>query len=64
MHLALQTLVGQLPTAALYALVGVGFVIVYRGTQVLNFAQGLLALIGGYFFYSMPSRKGYLFGQR
>jgi branched-chain amino acid transport system permease protein len=42
----------------LYALVGVGFVIVYRGTQVLNFAQGLLALIGGYFFYSIAISEG------
>ena len=53
MHLALQTFVGQLPTAALYALIGVGFVIVYRGTRVLNFAQGTLALLGGYLFYSI-----------
>lgn len=53
MHLALQTFVGQLPTGALYALVGVGFVIVYRSTKVLNFAEGALALVGGYFFYSI-----------
>lgn len=55
MHLALQTFVGQLPTGSLYAFVGIGFVIIYRSTKVLNFAQGVLALFGGYFFYSISS---------
>jgi len=49
----IQVFVEQLPIAALYALVGVGFVVVYRSTKVLNFAQGILALIGGYFFFSI-----------
>lgn len=58
MHLAAQTFVGQLVTASLYALVGVGFVIVYRSTRVLNFAQGLMALIGGYVCYSIFNGAG------
>jgi branched-chain amino acid transport system permease protein len=39
-------------------LIGIGFVIIYRGTFLLNFAQGLLALLGGYFFYSMGVTLG------
>lgn len=51
MNLATQTFVAQLPIAALYALVGVGFVTIFRTTKVFNLAQGVLALLGGYLFY-------------
>jgi branched-chain amino acid transport system permease protein len=43
-----QLLIGQLVPASLYALVSVGFVIVYRSTKVLDFAQGQLVLLGGF----------------
>jgi len=55
MSLAIQTFVAQLPIAALYALVGVGFVTIYRTTKVFNLAQGVLALFGGYLFYAAVS---------
>ncbi len=58
MHLVLQTLIGQLTIGSLYALVAVGFVIVYRSTRVINFAQGLFALLGGYFFFSIADGLG------
>jgi branched-chain amino acid transport system permease protein len=58
MHLVLQTLIGQLTIGSLYALVAVGFVIVYRSTRVINFAQGLFALLGGYFFSSIADGLG------
>ncbi len=48
----LQVLVSAVPLAAMYALVAVGFVIVYRSSRVLNFAQGQLTLLGAYFCYS------------
>ena len=47
-----QILVGSLVPASLYALVGVGFVTVYRSSRVLNFAQGQMTLIGAYLFYT------------
>jgi len=56
--LVLQTLVGQVPAAALYALTGVGFVMVYRTTRVVNFAQGILAMLGGYTCYSLAHVVG------
>jgi branched-chain amino acid transport system permease protein len=35
----------------LYALVGVGFVVLFRATGVVNFAQGEFMVLGAYFFY-------------
>jgi branched-chain amino acid transport system permease protein len=37
-----------LALGSLYALLGVGIVVVYRTSRVLNFAQGELAIVGGY----------------
>jgi branched-chain amino acid transport system permease protein len=38
-------------TGSIYALVGVGFVILFRATGVVNFAQGEFMVLGAYFFY-------------
>jgi branched-chain amino acid transport system permease protein len=38
---------------AAYALIGLGFVIIYKSTGVLNFAQGGLMLLGAYFVYNL-----------
>lgn len=37
-----------LAQGSLYALLGLGFVIIYRATQVVNFAQPVLMIFGGY----------------
>ncbi len=55
----LQLFVGSLVPASLYALIGIGFVIVYKTTRVLNFAQGQLCLLGGYITYALT---GYFAG--
>jgi len=44
----LQALVEGLSLAAIYALIALGFVIIYKSTQVLNFAQPALLLLGAY----------------
>lgn len=44
----LQALANGLSLAAIYALVALGFVIIFKSTQVLNFAQPALLLLGGY----------------
>ena len=44
----LQALTNGLALAAIYALVALGFVIIFKSTQVLNFAQPALLLLGGY----------------
>lgn len=55
----LQILVGALVPASLYALVGVGFVTVYRSSRVLNFAQGQMTLLGAYAFFSVSAWLSY-----
>jgi branched-chain amino acid transport system permease protein len=37
---------------AAYALIGLGFVIIYKSTGVLNFAQGAMMLLGAYLVYN------------
>jgi branched-chain amino acid transport system permease protein len=44
----LQALTNGFALAAIYALVALGFVIIYKSMQVLNFAQPALLLLGGY----------------
>lgn len=45
----LQTLVKGLALGSIYAILGLGFVIVFKGTQVLNFASGGIAMAGAIF---------------
>jgi branched-chain amino acid transport system permease protein len=45
----MQLLVAGLAVGALYSLVALGFVIIYKATGVINFAQGALLLLGAYF---------------
>ena len=49
MELLLPALARGLGTGSLYALLAVGFVIIYRATQVVNFAQPALMILGAYF---------------
>ena len=44
----LQAVVNGFALAAIYALIALGFVIIYKSMQVLNFAQPALLLIGAY----------------
>ena len=43
-----ELLVAGVSLGAIYALIAVGFVVVYKGTRVINFAQGSMLLLGGY----------------
>jgi branched-chain amino acid transport system permease protein len=45
--------------AAVYALVNVGFVVLYRTTRVINFAQGHFLLLGAYLMYFFSGRLAY-----
>ena len=44
-----QTFFKATALGSLYALLALGFVLVYKSTQTLNFAQGAMALIGAWF---------------
>ena len=40
--------VNGLMIGSMYALVALGFVLIYKATSVINFAQGDLVMVGGY----------------
>lgn len=48
MALATQLVLNGLLVGAIYALAALGFVLVYKATSIMNFAQGELVLLGGY----------------
>ena len=50
-----QILATGLAMGCIYALVGLGFILIYNATTGLNFAQGELVMLGAFVFYSMVS---------
>ena len=44
----LQTLVGGFVQGCIYSLIALGFVLIYRATRQINFAQGDLLMLGAY----------------
>jgi len=44
---------------ALYALTGIGFVVVYKATRVINFAIGEFMMIGAYFFFGLAAQAAF-----
>jgi sulfate-transporting ATPase len=44
---------------SVYALTALGIVLVYRGSSVLNFAQGAIGIIGAYVFYECTNNHGW-----
>ena len=53
----LQLCFNGLALGARYALVALGFVIIYRATGVINFAQGGLVAIGAYLTYAFANTR-------
>jgi branched-subunit amino acid ABC-type transport system permease component len=49
----LQLVVVGFSTGSAFALVGMSLVIVYRTTGIVNFAQGVFAVIGGLFTFEL-----------
>ena len=47
-----QFAINGLMAGAIYALIAVGIVSVYRATKVVNFAHGYLIMFGAYFYYT------------
>jgi branched-chain amino acid transport system permease protein len=48
-----QLALNGLVVGSIYALVALGFVIIYKSSGVLNFAQGEFLLLGAYFFWAL-----------
>jgi branched-chain amino acid transport system permease protein len=53
MDFFLQLGINGLVVGSIYALVALGFVIIYKSSGILNFAQGEFLLIGAYFFLAI-----------
>jgi branched-chain amino acid transport system permease protein len=48
-----QFLIGGLAIGSVYGLVALGFVLIFKSTDVFNFAQGDLLMVGGYLLFTM-----------
>lgn len=48
MEFLLQLVINGLVTGSIYSLVALGFVVIFKSTSVLNFAQGEFMLVGAY----------------
>src|SRR5260221_8910801 len=69
----IQLLVNGLVVGTLYGVVAMSFVLIYKATQVVNFAQGELLLVGAWvcwalltkyqvpFWIGMPPTPGFMF---
>lgn len=58
MDVFLQLTVSGLSNGMVYALAAVGFVVIYKASDVINFAQGELLLFGAYLSFSMIAQVG------
>jgi branched-chain amino acid transport system permease protein len=54
-----QQLVSGLALGCVYGLIALGFVLIYKATEVVNFAQGELMMLGGFFAYTYISVLGF-----
>jgi sulfate-transporting ATPase len=59
MHAIIQFGLLGLGTGAIYGLLAQGLVVVYRGSGVINFAHGAVAMASGYMYYELHIRMNY-----
>src|SRR5580700_2522594 len=57
MQIAAFALLG-LGTGAVYAMLAQGLVVVYRGSGLINFSQGAIAMVGAYADFEFTVRDG------
>jgi branched-chain amino acid transport system permease protein len=55
----LPLLITGLMNGAIYALVALGFVLIYKASDVINFAQGELLLVGVYVTFALVAQTGF-----
>ena len=53
MDTLIQASMSCIALGCVYALVALGFVLIYKATEVVNFAQGDLMMVGAYIYYSL-----------
>jgi branched-chain amino acid transport system permease protein len=55
----LQTVLSGISIGCIYGIVALGFVLIYKATEVINFAQGEMMLIGAFVAYSLVTFCGF-----
>ena len=55
----LQLALSGIAIGCVYALVALGFVLIYKATETVNFAQGELLMLGGFFAYTATALMGW-----
>ena len=55
MEKLIETLFSGLSMGAIYSLIALGFVLVYKATDILNFANGELVMFGAFFCYTFAT---------
>lgn len=58
MEYYLQLFVNGLVVGSIYSLVALGFVIIYKATKVVNFAQGEMVMVGAYICFALTVQLG------
>lgn len=58
MDILVQVGLSGLAMGCVYALVALGFVLIYKATEVVNFAQGELMMVGAYLYFSLVESFG------
>jgi len=53
-----QWIVSGITVGSIYALIAMGFSVIYSSTRVINFAQGEFSMLGGMLMYSLSTRGG------
>lgn len=56
----LQLMVNGLGKGAVYALLALGFVVIFKATEVVNFAHGSLVLVGGFLVFELKDSIGWV----
>ncbi len=56
--IANSIVVGGLALGGLYALIAVGFTVIYKATRAVNFAQGAFTLVGAYLYWTFTFKLG------
>jgi branched-subunit amino acid ABC-type transport system permease component len=60
--LVIQYMLLGLGLGAIYTLLAQGLVVIYRGSGVLNFSQGAMAMVGAYVFWELHVSRGWAYG--
>jgi branched-chain amino acid transport system permease protein len=54
----LQLVVNGAAAGCIYGLIALGFVLIYKATEMINFAQGDIMMLGGFFAYALIAHFG------